>query len=104
MTKDDVLYELDDIKKELARIEQDLKKVLEEETLIRNETQAVLAEENLVQNKLTRMKYSDITSWRSAIWEHCQYKQAKPGPTAISYWCTKLNAPCRFEDCPLNHY
>lgn len=105
MTKDDdIIYELDDIKKELRKLAEQQQKILEEETLIRNETQALLAEENRVEKKLTRMKFSDITSWRSAIWENCKYKQSRTGEKAISYWCTKLDAPCQFEDCPVNHY
>ncbi len=104
MTKDDVLFELDDIKRELKQIEDEIRKVAQEQTLIRNETQALLAEEDKVEQKLTKMKFSDITAWKGAIWENCQYKETKTGERAISYWCKKLDAPCRFEDCPLNHY
>jgi hypothetical protein len=104
MGRDDVGFELDDIKRELKRIEENLKKIMEDQVLIKNETRALLAEETKVEGKLTRMKFSDITSWRSAIWENCSNKESKAGEIAISYWCKKLGAPCRFEDCPLNHY
>jgi hypothetical protein len=102
--EDDIIYELDEIKRELKRLEADEHKILEQQTLLRNETQALLAEENRVEQKLTRMKFSDITSWRGAIWENCQYKETKAGEVMISYSCKKLDAPCRYEDCPLNHY
>jgi hypothetical protein len=104
MGRDDVAFELDDIKRELKRIEENLKKIMEDEAIIKNETRALLAEEDRVESKLTKMKFSDITSWRGAIWENCSYKEAKAGDVAISYFCKKLNGPCRFEDCPLNHY
>ncbi len=102
--EDDVLYEIDEIKKELKRIEEQQQKILEDETVIMNRTQALLAEEDRMEKKLTRMKYSDITKWRAAIWENCRFKQTRAGEKAISYWCQKLDAPCRFEDCPLNQW
>ncbi len=102
--EDDILYEMDEVKKELKRIEENERKILEEQRLIRNETQAVLAEEDRVEHKLTKMKFSDITAWRSSIWETCQFKEMRAGEKSISYWCKKLDAPCRFEDCPLNQY
>jgi len=104
MPKDDVLFELDDIKKELRKIEEELKTIMQDQTIIKNETQALLAEENRMEQKLTKMKFSDITSWKGAIWENCQYKESRAGQLAITYWCKELNAPCRFEDCPQNHY
>jgi len=104
MGGNDVIFELDDIKRELKRIEENLKKIMDDQTMLKNETRALLAEESKMENRMSRMKYSDITAWRGAIWEHCQYKETKAGEVAISYWCKKLGAPCRFEDCPLNHY
>lgn len=104
MSRDDVGYELDDIKRELKRIEENLKKIMEDQAIIKNETRALLAEEERVETRLTKMKFSDITAWRGAIWENCQHKETRAGTVAISYWCKKLDAPCRFEDCPLNQY
>lgn len=102
--EDDILYEIDELKKELDEVKEQQESILEEERMIRNETQAVLAEERNVEGRLTKMKYSDITRWRNAIWENCKFKESRAGERAISYWCTKMDAPCRFEDCPLNQY
>ncbi|MBR9692472.1 hypothetical protein GOV07_00920 [Candidatus Woesearchaeota archaeon] len=102
--EDDVLYEIDEIRRELKKIVETQAKILAEETLIKNQTQAVLAEETRVEQRLTKMKFSDITAWKNSIWEHCQYKESRSGERAISYWCTKLDSPCKFEDCPLNQY
>lgn len=99
-----LLYEIDEIKKELKQIQEQQLQILQEEQLIRNETQKLLAEEEKAEERLTKMKYSDITTWRNAIWENCQYKESRPSDKTISYWCQKLNAPCQFEHCPLNHY
>jgi chromosome segregation ATPase len=104
MVKDDVLFELDDIKKELQEMEEQIKQIMQDQRIIKNETQALLAEENRVEQKLTKMKFSDITAWKGSIWEHCSSKETKTGQLTISYWCKQLDAPCRFEDCPLNHY
>ncbi len=102
--EDDILYEIDALKKDIEEVKEQERRILEEERLIKNQTQALLAEENQMEKKLTKMKYSDITQWKSAIWEHCKYKETRAGDITISYWCTKMNAPCRFEDCPLNQW
>ncbi len=101
---DDILYEIDEIRKALKEIREQQQKILEEETIIKNQTQAVLAEETKVEQRLTKMKFSDITSWKGAIWENCSYKESRAGERAISYWCKKMDAPCKFENCPLNQY
>lgn len=100
----DVLMEIDAMNRRLKRIEEAEAHLLENQRIIINRTEVVLATEQDTEKKLTRMKYSDITAWRSAIWEHCQFKEAKTTDVTISYWCAKLQAPCKFEDCPLNHY
>jgi len=104
MGRDDIVFELDDIRRELRRIEENLKKIMDDQAVLKNETKALLAEESRVESKLTKMKFNDITSWRGAIWENCQYKGSRASDIAITYWCKKLNAPCHFEDCPLNHF
>lgn len=101
---DVLFFEIDEIKQELKKLAEQQAEILKEERLIRNETQALKAEEERVEERLTKMKFSDITSWRGAIWENCQYKESRTGSHAISYWCTKLDAPCQFEHCPLNRY
>ena len=102
--EDDVLYEIDEIRKELHKIEDTQEKILQEQVLIKNRTEAMLAEESRMEQRLTKMKFSDITAWKSSIWEHCQYKESRTGERAITYWCSKLDAPCKFEECPLNQY
>ena len=104
VSDDEILYEIDEVKKRLEKIEEEERKILETERIIMNRTSAVLATEQNVEKRLTKMKFSNITEWRSAIWEQCRYKESRPSEVMITYWCTKLNAPCRFEDCPLNHY
>jgi chromosome segregation ATPase len=103
-TRDEVFFELDEIKRELRKIQEQQQEILKEEHIIRKETAALMAEEERVEEKLTTMKYSDITTWRNAIWENCQYKESRPSERMVSYWCAKLNAPCQFEHCPLNQY
>jgi hypothetical protein len=56
MGRDDIIIELNDIKQELRRIEENLKKIMDDQAVLKNQARALLAEESRVEEKPTKRK------------------------------------------------
>jgi hypothetical protein len=81
-----------DIMDKLDRIEQLLLKVSKEE------------EQELEElDETINLEFSNAEDWRMYIWDGCPFKKEVSAKTEIDFFCKKLNAPCRFEGCPLNY-
>ncbi|MBS3164210.1 hypothetical protein J4439_02155 [Candidatus Woesearchaeota archaeon] len=121
---------LEDVDRRLKSIEKLLNSTLpelrrKEETIIKDTRllraeQAVIEEEEriitLKEEQLKRTedallkllgeriprKFDNILDWKRYIWEGCPHKKGEAKDKVIDYWCTKLNAACRFDPCPLN--
>ena len=115
---------LGDIDKRLKRIEKllsttipQLKKgeelLLKEAKSIRKEEKKIEAKEEQLEKTESALleqlgervphRFKDIIEWKTFIWDGCRYKKTVEKAKTIDYFCTKLNAPCRFDPCPLNH-
>jgi len=44
-----------------------------------------------------------MIDWKANIWDGCRFKEVLIKEKEIDFRRKKLNADCRFEDCPLNY-
>ena len=47
-------------------------------------------------------KFPDVLTWKSAIWENCEYKLMSETRQMVLFKCKKANKICSFENCPKN--
>ncbi len=99
--KEEVLIKEEEelIEEEEKRIEQGVKRLEERESELKNAEKVLLKK----LGERVPQRFSDIIDWKNLVWDRCKFKKTKEEAKTFDYYCKKLDGPCRFETCPLNH-
>lgn len=99
---DDLYLELAEIKKLLHQLLETMQQVHDMQQDIKMyEGRQTLAEQKIA-HAVKKKRFSSIFEWKNAIWERCPNKKEQVSKDSISFYCTLLRGPCKFEECPRN--
>ena len=87
-----LLHQSLDLQREIAGIEEEIKLF---------EGHQAEEEQRLAQ-AIKQKKFNTVFDWKTAIWDHCTYKNENITPSAVTFFCDIMKGPCRFETCPKN--
>jgi hypothetical protein len=99
VTNQEIMDKLDRIEQLILKVSQQEDEELAEEKKIAEDEERELKE----LDETVNLEFSNAEDWRMYIWEGCPFKKEVSKKTEVDFFCKKLNAPCRFEGCPLNY-
>jgi hypothetical protein len=53
-------------------------------------------------DSLHPMRFKDISSWKSMVWDDCSEKRMNDSKKVVSFYCNLTNKVCSFQTCPKN--
>ncbi|MFH1064228.1 MAG: hypothetical protein V1729_04055 [Candidatus Woesearchaeota archaeon] len=95
-----VLDEEKKIEQEEHKIEKEEEETLETEKKLEAQEEKELKE---IADSNINLEFENMDDWRMYIWDGCEFKKAKTEGDEMDFFCTKRNALCRFDGCPLNY-
>ena len=103
---EEIEEKIEDVEKRVEHIESEDSDIEKKEDELEEIEKEAFDEEKEIINELAedkKKKFKEMLDWKGNIWEGCRYKEKVVTAREIDFRCSKLNGPCKFEDCPLNY-
>jgi hypothetical protein len=103
VTLEQIYTELGELKKVMSALLKDEEAIMKEELALAKGEKEEIDLLKKIHGKDINRKYSDIMSWKGAIWDTCPDKiETQESAKLIDYKCKKTGKTCRFLDCYRN--
>ena len=99
---DSVYNEVQDLKRMVRQVMDKLAEIQSEQQDIKLFEGKQTLEQARIANAVKIKRFTSIVEWKNAIWERCPNKKEDVGTDMVTFHCTLLKGPCRFEACPRN--